>query len=237
MRELYSGKGKYIRTRDIDKVLEEAKILRDTYNTKAIYFSDDVFGLDKKWLYEFLPKFKDQIGLPFLCLVRADVICKDEKYVQCLADNGCILVSFGIESGNEDIRNKMLGKKILNSQIYKAAELLHSAGIKFRTFNIIGLPGETLEDALSTVKINMDIKTDYPWCSTLCHCLVQNLLIMQWIQAVYRRDFTVNDLTPSFFSKSNLINHPNIRELENLQKFFQTAVLWTMDIQIYKISH
>jgi len=234
MRELYSGKGKYIRTRDIDKVLEEAKILRDTYHTKAIYFSDDVFGLDKKWLYEFLPKFKDQVGVPFLCLVRADVICKDEKYVECLADNGCILVSFGIESGNEDIRNKMLGKKILNSQIYKAAELLHSAGIKFRTFNIIGLPGETLEDALSTVKMNMDIKTDYPWCATFMPLPGTKLTNYAMDTGCISRDFTVNDLTPSFFSKSNLINHQNIRKLENLQKFFQTAVLWPWTFKFIK---
>src|SRR3990167_766212 len=34
MRELYSGKGKYIRTRDIDKVLAEGKKLKENYHTK-----------------------------------------------------------------------------------------------------------------------------------------------------------------------------------------------------------
>ena len=30
---------------------------------------------------------------------------------------------------------------------------------------MIGLPGETLEQALKTVDLNARIKTDYPWCS------------------------------------------------------------------------
>jgi len=234
MREAYKGKGKYVRTRNVDRVLEEAELLKNTTETRVIYFSDDVFGLDRIWLYEFLPKFKERIGLPFICLVRADVICKDEGYVQYLANNGCILVSFGIESGNEDIRNRMLGKKILDSQIYKTAELLHKVGIKFRTFNIIGLPGETLENAFLTVKMNIDIKTDYPWCSMFMPLPGTKLANYATNTGCISKDFTVNHLTPSFFSKSNLVNQPYIKQLSNLQRFFQTAVLWPWTFKIIK---
>ena len=46
--------------------------------------------------------------------------------------------------------------------------------------------------------------------------------------------FPVYPMLVSFFSKSNLINHPNIRKLENLQKFFQTAVLWPWTFKFIK---
>lgn len=234
MRNLYKNKGRNVRIRNVDKVIEEADIVRNTTSTKIIYFIDDVFGIDRQWLYEFLPKYNKRVGLPFICLVRADVICENEKFVKYLAEYGCVLVCFGIESGNEDIRNRVLGKKISNSKIYKAAEILHKAGIKFRTYNIVGLPGEALEDAVSTVKINIDIKTDYPWCSVFMP-FPGTRLTEYAIEAGYLPgDYTINNLTASFFSGSNLINHPQIRELQNLQKFFQTAVLWPWSFRIIK---
>lgn len=232
MRELYRGKGKYVRIRDVDKVIEEARILRDTAGTKLIYFADDVFGLDKNWLYEFLQRYKREVGLPFVCLVRADVVCSDERYVQYLVDAGCKSVFFGIESGNERLRNNLLGKSLTNAQIYKAANLLHKAGIKFRTYNILGLPGETLEDALLTIQLNIDIKADYPWCSLFLPFPGTALTRYAVDKGYISKSFNIDQLSKSFFANSNLINQPHINELQNLQRFFQLAVLrpWTFPI-------
>src|SRR4030067_1375002 len=72
-RKMYDGKGRYVRIRSIDKVIEECLELKRKANDKTIFFMDDVFGLNKKWLYEFLPVFKREIGLGFVCLVRADI--------------------------------------------------------------------------------------------------------------------------------------------------------------------
>lgn len=235
MRDLYKGKGRYVRIRDIDMVIEEARILRDTTKTKIIYFVDDVFGLNIEWLYEFLPKYKEKVGIPFVCLVTADVICKNELYAQYLADYGCAAVCFGIESGNENIRNNILDKSISNAQIYKAARELHKAGLKFRTFNILGLPGETLEEALCTVKINIDIKTDYPWCSIFMPFPGTRLTEYAKEKGYLPVDYTIANLSKSFYAKSNLSNHPQINQLQNLQNFFQTAVLWPWSLGIIKL--
>jgi radical SAM superfamily enzyme YgiQ (UPF0313 family) len=233
MRELYAGKGRYVRIRAIPKVIEELKSLRDTTDVRTIYFADDVFGMSKKWLYEFLPVYKREVGLPFICLVRADIVASDPEYAQRLADGGCRSVFFGIESGNEDLRNRVLVKQLANKQIRVAAKRLHDAGIKFRTYNIVGLPGETIEDALTTVELNIEIKADYPWCSVFAPFPGTALTKYAFDEGYLDRAFEFDSLSKSFFTDSKL-QHRDIDKLVNLQKFFQTAVLWPQTLPFIK---
>ncbi|MBI2267566.1 MAG: B12-binding domain-containing radical SAM protein [Armatimonadetes bacterium] len=234
MRELYRGKGKYVRLRRIDRVIEECRILRDRYKVRTIYFADDVFGMSKSWLYEFLPRYRRDVGLPFICLVRADIVSSDEEYAFHLAEGGCRSVFFGIETGNETLRNRVLAKRLSDAQICRAAEFLHKAGIRFRTYNILGLPGETLEDALSTVQMNIDIGADYLWCSVFMPFPGTELARLAAEEGFVERAFDIDDLGRSFFTCSNLVNMPHIKEMQNLQKFFQTAVLWPWSLPIIR---
>ena len=225
MRELYKDKGKYVRIRNIDPVIQECIELKETTDTKVIYFADDVFGMNRSWLYEFLERYKKEVDLPFICLVRADLVAADEEYAFNLAKGGCQSVFFGVESGNEDLRNKVLKKQLTDDQIIKAAELLHKAGISFRTYNIVGLPDETLEDAYSTVELNIKIKADYPWCSIFSPFPGTELSDYALAKGYLSPTFSFEELDKSFFMSSQL-EIPNRREMQNLQKFFQTAVLW-----------
>jgi len=225
LRELYYGKGKYVRIRHFEKIIEECKKLKDESNIRLIYFADDVFGMSKKWLYEFLPIYKKEIGLEFICLVRADIVASDEEYAYRLAEGGCRSVFFGIESGNEELRNHVLKKKLTDEEIIKAADLLHKAGIKFRTYNIMGIPDETLLDAFSTVELNIKIKTDYPWCSVFSPFPGTELADYAIKKNILSDQFEYDHLSKSFFITSE-INLPSINQIINLQKFFQTVVLW-----------
>tara|TARA_R110002073_G_scaffold258681_1_gene421660 strand:+ start:9602 stop:11032 length:1431 start_codon:yes stop_codon:yes gene_type:complete len=225
MRALYKGKGKYVRIREIDKVIEECIKLKREAPVEVIYFADDVFGMNRSWLYEFLERFKAEVNLPFICLVRADLVAADKEYAFNLAKGGCQSVFFGVESGNEDLRNQILKKQLNDTQIIKAAEYLHEAGITFRTYNILGLPDETLEDAFSTVELNIKIKADYPWCSIFSPFPGTELSDYALQKGYLSPTFSVEELDKSFFLSSQL-ELPHKRELQNLQKFFQTAVLW-----------
>ncbi|HET7152972.1 MAG TPA: radical SAM protein, partial [Candidatus Kapabacteria bacterium] len=121
MREMYDGKGKYVRIRRIEKVIEECLELKRSTDVRTIYFADDVFGMSREWLYEFLPIYKREVGLPFICLVRADIVASDREYAFRLAEGGCASVFFGVESGNEELRNKVLVKQLSDAQIITAA--------------------------------------------------------------------------------------------------------------------
>ncbi|MEQ8625208.1 MAG: radical SAM protein [Vicingaceae bacterium] len=233
MRELYDGKGKYVRIREIDEVIAECIELKNSSKVEVIYFADDVFGMKRKWLYEFLKVYKEKVGLEFICLVRADLVAADREYAFNLAKAGCKSVFFGVESGNEDLRNQVLKKQLDNEQIVKAAELLHEAGINFRTYNILGLPDETLEDAFSTVDLNIKIKADYPWCSIFSPFPGTELSDYATAKGYLSPTFNVEELDKSFFLSSQLAL-PHIKQMQNLQKFFQTAVLWPWTFPLIK---
>lgn len=225
MRELYDGKGKYVRIRRIERIIDECRELRDTTDVRTIYFADDVFGMSKRWLREFLPRYRREVGLPFICLVRADIVASDPEYALMLKEGGCRSVFFGVESGSDRLRNAVLVKDLSTAEIETAARYLHDAGIPFRTYNIVGLPGETLEDAYSTVELNIRIRADYPWCSVFSPMPGTALAQRAIDEGCLDRDFNPDSLSRSFFTESPL-GGPAIKRLENLQKFFQTAVLF-----------
>jgi radical SAM superfamily enzyme YgiQ (UPF0313 family) len=231
MKELYRDKGRYVRFRSVGSVIGELREIKSRYSPRTIYFCDDVFGINKEWLYEFLDIYKKKIGLEFFCLVRADVVASEEEYAKRLFDAGCRVVFFGIETGSERLRNEVLKKGLSDAAIYKAAENLHAAGIKFRTYNILGLPDETLADAFETVKINVRIKADYPWCSIFSPYPRTELAKYATEKGYLPRDFSPDDISQSFFIGSSL-RMTDIKKIENLHKFFQTAVLcpWTLPL-------
>jgi len=233
MRDMYKGKGKYVRIREIDRAIDECKRLLAETNAEIIYFADDVFGMKKQWLYDFLEVYKKEVNVEFICLVRADIVASDEQYAYKLAEAGCKSVFFGIESGNENLRNKVLNKQLTDKQILDAAKLLHDAGITFRTYNIVGLPDETLEDAFSTVELNIKIKADYPWCSIFSPFPGTELTDYAFNKGYLGKEFDYDSLDKSFFLETKL-QIPHKREIQNLQKFFQTAVLWPWTYPLIK---
>jgi len=230
-RRIYPSNGKHVRFRSIDNVLQEIKELKESSKVNQIYFADSVFGLDKKWLYEFLSRYRVEIGIPFFGLVRANIVT--DEFAKNLKDAGCVKVFFGIESGNEEIRNHILRKNVTNKQIYRAAQLLHKYKIKFRSYNILGLPGETMETAMETVKINVDIKPGFPWCS-LFTPLPGTVLTQYALDRGFLDDNFDFDKVPKSYYSISLLNLSDKTKIENLQKFFQTAVLWPWTFPLIK---
>lgn len=97
----------------------------------------------------------------------------------------------------------------------------------------MGLPDETLEDAFATVELNIRIKTDYPWCSLFSPFPGTKLTDYAFERGYLDEHFQCNTISKSFFLDSKL-DVENIHEMENLQKLFQTAVLWPWTFHLIK---
>lgn len=162
MIKLYKNKGRYIRFRNPENIIEELKYVR-SFGLQVVCFADDVFILNRKWLMHFLDLYKKEIRLPFRCNIFA-TLC-DEEIITALKEAGCNYVMFGIETGNEKMRESILNKKMSNEDIYKTARLLHKHKIQFSTNNMFGFPGETLENALETIELNAQIRPHTTWAS------------------------------------------------------------------------
>lgn len=166
MQEMYRGKGKYVRKKSVDYMLAELHDLRRRYPwVRQIGFADDIFVIDyKNWGKEFLARYGKEIGLPFSCLLRPDLVTP--QLVTSLKDANCKLIKIGLESGVEELRVGVLKKGRLDNEGMRiAGKLIKDAGIALYTFNIVGIPGEDLEMAMQTAHLNIEMGTDHAWAS------------------------------------------------------------------------
>jgi anaerobic magnesium-protoporphyrin IX monomethyl ester cyclase len=81
----------------------------------------------------------------------------DKEMLALMSRAGCHLLTWGIESGNEEILKKA-HKGYRMDQVASALEWARRAGIKNWGYFIIGLPGETVE----TIKVTIDLSKKLP---------------------------------------------------------------------------
>lgn len=147
------------RRRNVDNVIEELREIKTKTNVRFIYFVDMTFNISSEWLDEFSEKYRRQIGLPFHCRIRADLVTRENT--ESLKDAGCFSVGMGIETANDYLRNKILNKGITKEQILSASKVIKEYKIKLLTFNMIGIPLGSLKDDLDTLRLGIKCKPDY----------------------------------------------------------------------------
>lgn len=152
------GKGRYVRIRSVDNVIEEIREVTAKYKVKNLWFYDDTFTLFPKWIEEFSEKYRQEFDMPFACNGRIETL-KEEMLVD-LKKAGCTMMGIGVESGNEQLRNMVLKRKMSNDQIIRGFGMVKIAGIEANAFYMIGLPFETPEMIEETLALNERINPD-----------------------------------------------------------------------------
>jgi anaerobic magnesium-protoporphyrin IX monomethyl ester cyclase len=148
--------GTVVRKKSVDYLLEEIRHIQKKFPLGLIVFQDDTFILDHRWLFEFCERLPAEIGLPFSCNIRANLV--NEQVAEALRDGGCVSASWSIETGTDKLRNEVLLRHMSREAILRAGELLHKHGIRQRLANIIGIPGETIEDLHETARLNIQVR-------------------------------------------------------------------------------
>lgn len=150
-----------IRRRSVEKVIEELLLVKEKLNgVSLIVFNDDVFTFDRKWVKEFVPKYKEKIGMPFLVIVHPVFVKED--IMELLKDAGLHVALMGIQSGSERIRSYVFLRKTTNQQIIDAAKILKKINIPYRRFDIIhDNPFETRKDCYETLDLLLKMPRPY----------------------------------------------------------------------------
>lgn len=147
--------------------IDELEYLKDEYGMKYVLFVDDIFTVNKHFLHNFLPMYKERIGLPFACFVHPQ--CVDKEIVDMLKDAGCHTAWMGIQTGNEQIRKEILGRKETNKQIVDSAKLIKDAGIKLMVDHIFGIPYENNVTQDHSLLLYKEIMPDVVNCYQLLY--------------------------------------------------------------------
>ena len=172
-RNVYPNKQKYCRFKSPKKAIELLELLLKKYPfIKYIEFRDAIFNMYKEWFYEFMPMYIEKICLPFNCNLRFDIL--DEEMVKMLKKGGCYMIDIGLENGNEEFRRKYLHRNMKNSHMIQVSKWFKEQKITTLTYNIVGLPYETLSLSLETIKLNAKLEVDkvipnifYPYPMTI----------------------------------------------------------------------
>jgi radical SAM superfamily enzyme YgiQ (UPF0313 family) len=220
MVKMVKGLGSWVRFRSVDNLVAEIDRVLQTKKIRYIDFHDDTFIINRKWLFEFLNAYASKFSIPFTCNIRADLLNLD--IAKALKSAGCCRVSFGIESGDERLRNLVLKKSLSDQQIRNAASILHQVGIPFFTYNMLGLPGERLDEAYKTLELNIEIGSDCAWTSIFQPFpgteLANYCLEKGFLEKPISTDEPVDTHTDS------LLCQPDIEKSVRLQKFAYVAI-------------
>ena len=224
--------GKYVRFRSIENVLAEIKEVISNYNVKYIYLNDDVFTENREYVSNFCSRYKEEIGYPFELNTRVEHLTPE--MLQSLKDAGCYRVAMGIEQGDEKFRREILNRRMSNEKIEAAFELTKKAGIRTKSFNIVGFPFETYDIHMETVKINRKVQPSsivvyvfepYPGTPLYDMCIENHFIEedSQDMDFISRTDTSLN--MPDFTRKQILKCYRNFAWRVYRGKSFKKALL------------
>ncbi|MBC8017599.1 MAG: radical SAM protein [Verrucomicrobia bacterium] len=146
--------------RSIDEIVQELLYIQ-RFGIREVLFRDFTFSLSD--VAELCDKIKrNDIRLAWSCWSRADLVNAD--LLRSMKEAGCYLISYGVESGDDDILTH--SHKQLDTQlIHEAAGLTRAAGIEVLASVIFGFPGENRERTRSYLQ---KLDPDYLAVNLLC---------------------------------------------------------------------
>jgi len=146
-----------VRVRSAENMCDEIEYLNNLgiYN---IHMYADLFTVNRDHVMSFCEELlRREIKIKWTCNSRVDYV--DEEMLMLMGKAGCWLISWGIESANEQIL-KMARKGYKKEQAFKALKWARAAGIKNWGYFIIGLPGETEASILETIDYSKALPLD-----------------------------------------------------------------------------
>lgn len=216
--ELYRGKGRKLRRRSVEAVMEEIREILDRGPVSILHISDDTFVIDRAWLGAFADRY-EPMAVPVSCYARAEFltpeVARDLRRIRCAG------VHVGVESANEETRRRLLHRRMSNRLIEDAARMLHGEGVPLVTQSMVGLPGETFEDAVETLRFNARLRPAYaavslfqPYPGTELAEVAEEMGLVDPHHLAF----------PSFFWRSSVLALPDKKRFENLAQLFSPAV-------------
>lgn len=176
--------GSSYRRRNPKLVVDEIGWLQQHYSFDKIWFVDDVFTINPRWLREFATEIHERsIKISYEIITRADRL--NEEAVQLLKESGCFRVWIGAESGSQKIIDAM-DRRVKVEEVRSMIQLVKKYGMEAGTFIMLGYPGEDENDIKETLHhlkySNPDqftITVAYPIKGTPLYTEVENIFVKE----------------------------------------------------------
>lgn len=229
--QVYKGiSSKYHRQKSPDFLIKELKELKQLFpKISTVFFADDLFLADRKFVGRFTELYKLEISLPYIMNVFPFYI--DDEIAKLLSESQCRTVMVAPETGNENHRFKIFGKKIKNYQFIEMSKIVKKYGITIYSTAIFVYPEQTLEDVFKTIELHHAMQADYPFKSFLQPYPNTEIYDIAVKNNNIASDFGFKDLPRSYFINSCL-KHPEKKNIVLIYYFYYFLVLYPF---LYKI--
>lgn len=146
-----------IRVRSPKNILAEMDELYPDCHGKY-HFQDDSFTIKRENTVKLCQEMiKRSRKYSWSCLTRIDLV--DEELLSLMSRAGCHSIAFGVESGDEKVRNLVVGKKFSNQKIIATVKLCNKYKINADGFFMIAHPTETKKQIKNTT--NFILKNNF----------------------------------------------------------------------------
>lgn len=143
-------------SRSVDNIIKELMTLKKMGNVKYVWFFDEIFTINRKRVIELCERISEEdINIKWFCDTRVDLV--DEELLKIMRKSGCIGISYGVESGSQNILNNM-NKGNTVEQAKNALVWTRKAHIPIQCNLILGFIGEdeeTLKETESFVRTTL----------------------------------------------------------------------------------
>ena len=146
-----------VRVRSPEKIMEELWLLK-RLGIHNIHMYADLFTIHREQVVELCQRIiREGLKIRWTANSRVDYV--DEEMLRLMGQAGCWLISWGIESGNEQIL-RHARKGAYPDKAERALRWAKQAGIANWGYFIIGLPGETEATIRQTIDFSKKLPLD-----------------------------------------------------------------------------
>lgn len=150
------GQGLPWRNRSGGNVVDELEHLVRDLKVNYVIFRDPLFSANKKRVVAICEEILARgLKVQWRCETRVD--CLDEPTIAVMAKAGCVGVNFGVESSDPQVQKNVERKPISEKQFVEIMELFRKYGIATFAFFVVGLPGDTVDTILESIRFALGL--------------------------------------------------------------------------------
>jgi len=147
-----------------ERVSEMVDYLVDKFQIKELQIEDDNFAVNPIRVVKICEKIKHhKLRITMPNAMRADTPLnrdKRKKMFEAMKEAGWDQIGLGVECGDPDFLNDVIGKRLNLDEVVATCDLAHKAGLLIHTNFMMGFPFETKKTRDLTINFAMNLDSD-----------------------------------------------------------------------------
>jgi len=187
--------GKMYRTRSVENVIEELRLLKSRYGIEEILFEDDNVTADAKRAKTLFSRLiEERFDFVWDTPNGVGAWSMDEEMIDLMKASGCVKLNFPVESGSPRVLKEIIRKPLDLDKVRRLTTHCDRIGLAHDLFLVIGMPGERLSEMWESVRFaaecgcfspHISVATPYPGTELYEECMNRHL---------FSRPFSMDDL-------------------------------------------